>query len=191
MHKVSLSLKGQHFVIERANVDQEKLESYPEGVMLPTETAWTVSDDIMAVLASHINVIALTDSYPDQLEAVIDALSPMHGRLEIMLAFRALCKEGYIDCVYNLETSLDDLANIFSALANPVRLQMLQAFRSPSTVTELKHLTGKEAATLYRHIGKLRELGIIVALGHGEGYVIDDEVVTQAAQTLLTVFGHD
>lgn len=190
MHRVSLTESGTALAKVREVIDVDNIEMYPEGLNeAGLEGTWTVADDILMLLDSPTVVLSITSEYKDQREAILSAMANFHPRALIAEGFRALCKKGLVDCVYNVETAIMESAEVFEALGHPVRLHILQhCLYHPSTASELRRLTGREVPSIYHHTSKLQDRNLLYSLGHGEGYVTDGEMLASILRALIEFF---
>lgn len=61
------------------------------------------------------------------------------------------------------------MSDVFSAIADPVRRQILEALaKGEKTVTELVTLTGEGQPTVSKHLKTLREAGLVTATAEGQ-----------------------
>lgn len=190
MHKVSLTEAGKALAAERANLNIDDIEMYPEGVSdAGLEDTWTVADDMLILLDGPANVLAVSPEYKHQREAVLSAMANFHPRALIANGFRALCKAGLADCVYNTITAIEESSTVFEALSHPVRLQILRlCLYKPLTASELKREIGREVPSIYHHTSKLQEADLLYSLGHGEGFVTDGEMLASILKALIEFF---
>lgn len=190
MHKIALTEAGQQLARERTDFNTDDAIMYPDNRHVPGQKeTWTVADDILILLDSPANVTAASTDYRKQQEAIVEALSRFHPRVLIIEGFRQLCILGMVDCVYNMFSAMEEATVVFAALANPIRLHILRvALNNPSTVGELKRAIRREQASIYHHIQKLKAVGLLYSLGHGEGYVTDGEVLVSVVKALVSFF---
>lgn len=191
MHRVALTETGDNLAESLQETDTSEHEFYPEGLFSPNNPgAWTLADDIIVMLEGPTIVVAVSSAYQHQLNAVIEAVSALgHARAPIALAFRTLCQLSLVDCAYNVLAAIEEAVDVFGALADPVRLQILRAtLESPRQAGELSRITGRPKPSLYYHMGKLQEEGLVYSLGHGQGYVADGEFIAGILQGLTEYF---
>lgn len=190
MHKIRLTEAGEALANTRADFDSDDVEMYPEHVFEPgLAGAWTVADDILVLLNGPATIRSDTASFKDQQAALLEAMADFHPRVLIVEGFKALCREGLVDCIYNMYNVVEDSAEVFDALSNPVRLHILKhCLDDPATAGELKNLVGKSTPAIYHHVTHLRRTNLMYALGHGEGYVTDGEMLASILHNLIEFF---
>lgn len=91
-----------------------------------------------------------------------------------------------------MSESDDHLYVLAQALADPVRLAMLQQLMAgPATVSELQSLTGASQSNVSNHLALLRERGLVRATREGRQviYTLRDASVGQLVESLTLVAG--
>ncbi len=190
MHRIALTEDGKALAIVREEVNIDQLEMYPTGQCNPgLDLAWTVADDLLILLNGPTTIVADTPAYKDQQEAILAAMAKFHPPALIAEGFRALCRQGLVDCVYNAYTAIEEAVEVFDAMSNPVRLQILKrCLESGTTASKLSELTGRRVPSIYHHISRLQNVGLLYSIGHGEGYATDGEMAASILRTLIDFF---
>lgn len=85
------------------------------------------------------------------------------------------------------------MSDIFSAIADPTRRQILEALanKSPLSVSELVAITGEPQPTVSKHLKTLRDLGLvsIETAGQSRLYSLDAAPLSQVAGWLANIAG--
>jgi len=87
---------------------------------------------------------------------------------------------------------MDELFTLAQALADPLRLSVLQhLMEGPTTVSELQSLTGQSQSNISNHLALLRERGLVHASRKGRHmiYTLHDASVGQLVESLTLVAG--
>ena len=95
------------------------------------------------------------------------------------------------------DQALDQVAEYFRALAEPLRLKLLNALRDgPLNVSELTELVGSSQANVSKHLGVLAKAGLVSRQSRGTSvfyeiadprtYQLCDLVCGQIAQRLMS-----
>lgn len=186
MHKIKLTEAGMAIAVADKARGHDELEMYPEDSPLPGRAGkWTVSDDVLVLLLAN-EVFASSLAFDDQLAAITAAVGPVHGRNDVRQAFSTLCDLQLVEYEAMPNDHVRMLAEFFAVLGNTDRLLMVfSMIHNVRTMTELKHLIGREASSVYHHIRKLTDVGLVFSLGHGEGYTVNANVMATCLQALV------
>lgn len=193
MHRILLTESGQAIADEdKARSDNGELELYPDDDYMPgREGVWTVSDDILIML-NTLTVYSSTFSLEDQAAAVAIAAGPIHSKPVLRQAFSLLCDLQLVEHEVLPNDHVRMLAEFFDALSHPDRLLMVFAMmHSVQGMSDLKTLIGKEASSVYYHISKLTDAGLVFSLGHGEGYIVNTGVLATCLHALVVTLRKD
>lgn len=91
-------------------------------------------------------------------------------------------------------TLQDFKAELFRALANPVRIRILETLRAAGSLTvgELQQRVGVEQSNISQHLATLRRGGVVVTRREGTSiwYQVADEEVFSLLDVARTLFEH-
>lgn len=188
--KVGLTEQGEKLAEHRQGLVTTGYEVYPEGrYEAGLDEIWTVGDDILVMLNGPMAVDSQSDKFRHQQEAVIQAMELIHPRAHAAAAFRIVCQQGLVDCVFNVLDAQEEAAEVFEALSDVTRLQMLRLlFEQPLRASDLSRVMEKTSATIYYHLGKLKDAQLVYSVGHGIGYAADSEYIVDILMGIVEFF---
>ncbi|MDX1621972.1 MAG: helix-turn-helix domain-containing protein, partial [Nitriliruptorales bacterium] len=96
------------------------------------------------------------------------------------------------DASGELRDELEVLAEVFAALGDTNRLEMLRSLaRHPGGVSDLARQTGLAKSTTHRHVGLLRDAGVVALAGQAwrYRYEVRPDRIRDAAARLLQLLG--